>query len=546
MNLSNRLTFSLVFSVLLIAAFAFVVAPAMAQVTVTAYETVTADDTDTDDVNESKVVLTLTYSENPNPKPNISHFTLPDNTNTPIDDDGDRDAYSGAGATIGGEGKTVTVTFVPVAPATVADIPSDLQLRGYQTDLSNVETSDDGTNNTPLVLLADHIAGYTYIVYANDTGTAGPVLPNTVDAVDLLVDMPDLEEFFNVGGGTIDLKVADTAENSKHVIINEIMWAVDTSKTGQPGETTQQWIEVYNRLTTPAPTPTLAFEDDTFPAPAIAAGTSDRLSNIAGHQNVWSPPIKGQSGSATRGTNGTGIIGADPAFISMYRSKQGDNGVSAGSWTASERPYFPGFLGTPGGANTRPGLPGTRGNPGATEVKKDKVIINEVYNHATENDGDANDWLELRNVSTADVNLENWRLSHTTGKDRVETLLVKFPKRTIPAGKILLIVNKDPYETDLIVGQDIAEAEAANQANGAAPHLYLNIKRSNSKDLHIPNLGDGGYLILRTPPRKDKGDTDGFGGRVGIHDLIGPSRVPDISQKHSEVSIYQWSFNTRL
>ena len=35
MNLSNRLTFSLVFSVLLVAVFAFVVAPAMAVETVT-------------------------------------------------------------------------------------------------------------------------------------------------------------------------------------------------------------------------------------------------------------------------------------------------------------------------------------------------------------------------------------------------------------------------------------------------------------------------------------------------------------------------------
>ena len=39
MNLSNRLTFSLVFSVLLVALFAFIATPAMAQETVTYYGT---------------------------------------------------------------------------------------------------------------------------------------------------------------------------------------------------------------------------------------------------------------------------------------------------------------------------------------------------------------------------------------------------------------------------------------------------------------------------------------------------------------------------
>ena len=104
------------------------------------------------------------------------------------------------------------------------------------------------------------------------------------------------------------------------------------------------------------------------------------------------------------------INGADPVFVSMYRSKQGDSGWNSGSWAASNRPYSPGFLGTPGSVNTRAGLPTARANPGAFTPPKDKLIINEVYN----DDDDDLDWIELRNVSDTDVNLEKWRLSYTT------------------------------------------------------------------------------------------------------------------------------------
>ena len=121
----------------------------------------------------------------------------------------------------------------------------------------------------------------------------------------VLEDFPDdLENFFNVKGGTIDLLLKGTAKDSKDIIINEVMWAVDTSKSGQPGEFNQQWIEVYNKTSIPVLDDdiTFMFIDDTFPPPATKAGTSDRLSNIAGRQNIWD--VKGSSGAATRDDDG--------------------------------------------------------------------------------------------------------------------------------------------------------------------------------------------------------------------------------------------------
>lgn len=568
MYLSNRLTFSL-FSVLLVAALAFVATPAMAQVTVTPVRTA-ATATDAKDTQ----IIVFTYSVAPDPVPSLSDFTVDDGATGVADADDEDDTLASPyseGTTSGytavvtsdSAAKTVTLTFTAPDNTSTVAVPAELKLKGYTTDMGGTNVAEDGT--TPaLVLLDGYIGGKTYVVYvrgdsATQAATPIPVLPSSLvgsetgqisdagvttassqlvrtifvsspaaDTDSSNMALPDLEEFFNVGGGTINLNVEGTAKDSRHLIINEIMWGVDNSRVGQPGFTSQQWIEVYNRLTTPAPAPTFEFIDDEFPAPATTAGTSDRISNIAEYQNVWKPPIKGSSGTATRGagtTPGTegDINGANPAFVSIYRNpdKQNADGANAGHWTASNRAYFPGFLGTPGSANTRGGLPTARPNPPAYTPPKNKLIINEVYNSATNPD----DWLELRNVSGADVNLKGWRLSHTTGNSEEETLILRFPNdRTIKAGEVLLIVNKDPADSNLIAGIDITVTSAGDQQKGAGTHKYLNVKRSDNKDLHIPNLSNGGYLILREPARANKNaDNDGLEGRVGLHDVIGPS-----------------------
>ena len=68
-------------------------------------------------------------------------------------------------------------------------------------------------------------------------------------------------------------------------------------------------------------------------------------------------------------------------------------------------------------------------------VTYDTLIFNELYNGAD----DANDWLELRNVSAADLSLADWQLSILMGAGNV---VVDFPADTvIPAGGVLLLTN---------------------------------------------------------------------------------------------------------
>ena len=65
----------------------------------------------------------------------------------------------------------------------------------------------------------------------------------------------------------------------------------------------------------------------------------------------------------------------------------------------------------------------------------DTIIFNELHNGSN----DANDWLELRNVSNIDIPLENWQLSIQTGSD---TTIIPFPAgKAIPAGEVLLLTN---------------------------------------------------------------------------------------------------------
>ena len=65
-----------------------------------------------------------------------------------------------------------------------------------------------------------------------------------------------------------------------------------------------------------------------------------------------------------------------------------------------------------------------------------RIIFNELCN----NSDDANDWLELRNVSNVDIPLDKWKLTIQTGNGSV---IIPFPAGTvIAAGEVLLITNR--------------------------------------------------------------------------------------------------------
>ena len=74
----------------------------------------------------------------------------------------------------------------------------------------------------------------------------------------------------------------------------------------------------------------------------------------------------------------------------------------------------------------------------AAALAMDRVIFNELRNATT----DAHDWVELRNVSNADVTLDGWEVRIVTDAG---TGIVTFPSGTVlPPGGLLLLLNTDP------------------------------------------------------------------------------------------------------
>ena len=96
-------------------------------------------------------------------------------------------------------------------------------------------------------------------------------------------------------------------------------------------------------------------------------------------------------------------------------------------------------------ADTVPGLSGEEQLLLGRLLTYDTIIFNELHNGAD----DANDWLELRNVSNVDIPLDNWQLTIQTGS---EAARIQFPVgAAISAGEVLLLTNTEMTTAAVVV-----------------------------------------------------------------------------------------------
>ena len=378
----------------------------------------------------------------------------------PVDYDGDVMITVPAGATMDIAGNpnllSNTLNLSVVSVATTVGVPVKV------------------TRNLPNVALAAD----SFVVIAHE----GATVSNTglAKRFHTVPNLPNLETFFTGNGGTLELvhhAAADSTSKKVGPIITEIMWGTDLSiKT--PGEPKlSQWIEIYNAgakiddlsVYSLKITP---FSSGTFAADAKAVDTVGNLGD-----GKWAVP--GQSGRsvAVAATPTAAGLAAVP-LISMRRDLGLDangkfkaavnsdgaltdvnDGTLEGSWKVSTAPALDlgaNRIGSPGIAHT---TQITRADQ--TPIPYSPIIINEIGN----NTGDVNDWIELRNVSDAEVNLKKWELSVITAKG-TDTSLVTFPDKDykLGAGKILLIVNKDPLETPLARGKKFGDFDGGMTA----------------------------------------------------------------------------------
>ena len=131
-------------------------------------------------------------------------------------------------------------------------------------------------------------------------------------------------------------------------------------------------------------------------------------------------------------------------------------------------------------------------------VASDRLVFNELRNAGN----DKQDWLEVKNISGADISLADWEISivASAGED---VDIVAFPDYTLPAGEVLLIVNADPGETDLASGVNIATGVGKK----GAKHRYL-----VSGNLKLPQTS---YLLLL------RSATDKNGTSEAVEDVAG-------------------------
>ncbi len=423
-------------------------------------------------------------------------------------------------ATVAGGG-AITYTLTPALPAGLTFNSSTRMISG-----------------TPTVAMA--MTAYTYTATANGrtatlmfnltvAGTTGPVIPSKgfgvlvhpgAMASDTGIDssvkpipvsnMADLMDFF-LNGGTIIVKGPAGAAVGD-LKITEIMAAKDATLGSRSKYS--QWIEVYNKtgaaITFDGSRWMLDFKQGSVPEPAgvssSAAGRVDLISNM-GNPGFWAIPSKGGRSEATTAANAENLV-------SMYRKlKQFDTANTghadhakddgdperSGTWVASGRP-------TRNLGGNRLGTPGTypTAAPAAKTVPSQQVLINEIGNSSS----NANDWVELKNISGSEQNLRKWELTLVMSVDGSpkETQLVSFPDNDnvkLAADGILLISNSDPTASgnDLAAGVAINKAAADRVKRGVQSMYYID------SNLVLPNSGKYN-LILRNANDKEGKSTN--------------------------------------
>ena len=128
----------------------------------------------------------------------------------------------------------------------------------------------------------------------------------------------------------------------------------------------------------------------------------------------------------------------------------------------------------------------------ASDVPRSPIVFNELGNGS----GDADDWLELRNVTGSAVSLKDWELSIVQDGKKEDISLIAFVEDvSVPANGLLLITNSDPTAQGNVLagGDNVATAEVETKGS---PHLYL-----VNAGLSLPD--DGKFLlILRNATKK--------------------------------------------
>ena len=134
----------------------------------------------------------------------------------------------------------------------------------------------------------------------------------------------------------------------------------------------------------------------------------------------------------------------------------------------------------------------------ASDVPRSPIVFNELGNGS----GDANDWLEFRNVTGSAVSLKEWELSVVQDGKKEDTSLIVFPDVSVPANALLLITHSDPTAAGNVLagGDDVSTADVEQKGS---PHRYL-----VAEGLSLPD--DGKFLLILRKAKEKLGLDEAF------------------------------------
>jgi len=455
-------------------------------------------------------------------------------------------------------------------------------------------------NTSPNISIA---AGGFVVVVRDTSGALATRLKNRFGANNITLvswmAMPDLQNVFETGvpltgpahgGGALILRNAGTATVHPGTVgISEIMWAIDLSQLNDAtARKADQWIELHN-LNTAAVTVKLSWKtgakdiagdaniNGDLKAPYLDVVTNVFQDRAGNREGPWVLP--GQNGNPLAGVNfvsaarkGTFSLtskhGAE--FNKRYtRTPHGENatdspdGRNKNHWEPSSERYdlrsetitlADGRIinvayedyGTPGRPNDI--KPETAPIVDArTDINPSGIIINEVANRDEEQN--QYEWIELRNVSTGEINLNNYQISILTaaGSDKPFIYLPNNNNAKIPAGGVLLLVDSDPFgdlDHPLSVGWNV-DKNPEDQVPGLASlginatskeGRYKVVQFGQSGSAYEDGLPDDGnfILVVRSADNHEGDHAHGGKGRADLPTDVGSGdrdldRIVDIA-----------------
>ena len=361
------------------------------------------------------------------------------------DPDGDTLTYTATSsdtaiATVSVASATVTISAVAVGTATISVTATDPD---SETAEQTISVTVKQQNRAPTTV--GTISDQTLKVSGTDA---------TIEVSSYFSD-PDGDTLTYTATSS-DTAVATVSVASATVTISAVAVGTATisvTATDPDSETAEQTISVTVKQKNRAPVAKGTMSNYTLPANLAVFGDIGQFFSDPDGDALTYTASSSDTGVATASTSG--------ATLNMTTKAAGTATITVTATDTSNASLSRSFTLTVSGSSPADAVPGLTSEELlllGTLLTHDTVIFNELHNGSD----DANDWLELRNVSDAALALDDWQLTIRTSDRNVN---VSFPANTvIPAGEVLLLTNTE-IATETSILPVVSETFALPQAD---------------------------------------------------------------------------------